>query len=171
MHAIRPYWVRSLAPAALGLCAVALVSARLGAFTIPEPDASPLALSDGSDAVEVGVEVAHEGEASVVDVGGEEAAQLELELEITRSNPSCAYYSAWDREGVVEIPADVTQVVFETPFEFMDGCSWRSREELVRVGPGRYRYSYSEAAESCPAGRSAAAACTRSGMATLVQEE
>jgi hypothetical protein len=165
MHAIRPLWVRSLAPAALGLFAVALVSARLGAFTLlPEPDAPSVVVDEPA---EIGVEVMSEEEA----IEGEDAERVGLELEITSSDPSCAYYSAWDREGVVEIPEGTTQVVLETPFEFVDGCSWRSREELVQVAPGRYRYRYTEAAESCPAGRTAAAACTRSGVATLSHEE
>jgi len=89
---------------------------------------------------------------------------ISLVLEVTISNTACAYYSSFD-VGAVELPKNAKRATLERDFDFMDGCHWRSTEQLERVEGGKYRYTYRERAVSCRPGTHAATACTRSGFA------
>jgi hypothetical protein len=155
---LRPFFIRSsLILGWIAGGAFALLVAR----QLPPPPA-PAALPAQASAP-----------AEVIESAEEETSHdqmVSLSLDITSSDPSCAYYSSFDL-GTVELPRGARGATLERDFDFLDGCHWRAEETLVRVEDGRYSYSYREHPLSCKPAMHAAAACTRTGFAIVQPDE
>lgn len=93
-----------------------------------------------------------------------------LALQIAEAQSGCMYYSSFDT-GSVEVQPGQQSKVLHRAFSFMDGCEWESEERLELERDGRYRYTYTEHAVSCPPDRVAASPCTRSGYAVTSSTE
>ncbi|MEO6951622.1 MAG: hypothetical protein ABI321_07405 [Polyangia bacterium] len=125
---------------------------------------------DSATAIEAPVVEAPVVEVAVVETATLHAAvvaapsQVTLELDVTKAQSMCEYYSVWDVQRVT-VEQGTKHASFQRDFAFADGCKWRSEESVVEVEPGRYAYSYTEAPVSCRPHHVAAPACTRSGWA------
>ncbi len=168
MLALRPLFVRtSLGLALLGGGAALYALKRPATPTVVVATATTEADEDEGmpqDFVcSAGIDDEVDEEASDDDASDHEALAV---LEITASQPGCVYYSAWD-SGPVELDAAAQEIDLEQSFDFEDGCRWFSHEHLEALGLGRYRYTYTEKAVSCPPRHVPASACTRSGVVTV----
>ena len=157
--AIRPFFVRS--SLLLGWLAAGTLAFALAPQAAP-PAPPPIAVmvETAPELRSLDPKTAAEDEA--IELPHDE--MVSLALEVTNSNTACAYYSSFD-VGAVELPRNAKSATLERDFDFMDGCHWRSTEQLDRVEGGKYRYTYRERAVSCRPGAHAATACMRSGFA------
>jgi hypothetical protein len=89
--------------------------------------------------------------------------RLSLTIEDEGDIPGCYFGSRFNDGDILVSGLDISRpIVWQTEFDFSDGCRWQSTETLTPQGYG-YGYSYSERPISCNGRRWPAPACTRAG--------
>jgi hypothetical protein len=102
--------------------------------------------------------------AEAVQVAGTQVITLEAD-----DDPDC-YYETSFRDGTATVVTNRRSVLMHT-YDWLDGCTWESREVLTPHGPGLYAYEYTEHVVSCQPNAEPARACERHGVATVVDAD